>query len=259
MTPLLSLLLAIAAVGPQSRPVRFTAADGLQLAATYYPVATNPAPAVILVHGFMKNRQEWSPFALLLQKNHIAALALDLRGHGDSTRRTTADGVESLDAQQLGGRDFTNMTLDVEAAFDWLTDQPGIDPRRIAIAGSSVGANVALRYAQFNPDVAALLLLSPGVLYKGLRTDDVMTRIKPLPLRIVVSVGDAYAYESAKRLIEVRHETYPDTKPDEELIECAGPLHGTHMFTGISKLAPLLVNWLQEVLRARAPAPAPGP
>lgn len=256
---ILATLLAPVGRAQDARLVRFKSSDGVGLVATYYPVPTNSAPAVILLHGYTKNRQEWSDFALLLQRAGLAALALDLRGHGDSTRQVTATGVEILDARNLLPSDFAAMTLDVDAAFNWLTDQPGINAHRIAVAGSSVSANVALRYAQFNDEVAALLLLSPGLTYRGLRTDNVMNRIGPRPLRIAVSVGDAYSYESSKRLIEIRHETYPATKPEEELLECGGPLHGVTMFTGIKKLAPALADWLQHALLAAPPAPRHDP
>jgi pimeloyl-ACP methyl ester carboxylesterase len=251
---LVILLLTVPMASAQvTRTVRLNSADGVALSATYYPSpTTNSAPAVILLHGFTKNRQEWSNFALALQHAGIAALALDLRGHGDSTRQITPDGVETLEAKNLLPRDFVAMTLDVEAAYNWLADMPGINPHRIAIAGSSVSANVALRYVQFNDEVAALILLSPGTTYKGLRVDDIMARIRPVPLRIAVSAGDAYSYESSKRLMEIRHETHPTTKPDEELLECGGPLHGVTMFAGIKNLAPALVYWLKQVL---LPAP----
>ncbi len=249
---LLSLLLAalpaVAKPPPPSRVVWFTSADGVRLVATYYPVAAALAPAVILVPGFSQDRQSWSQFAVRCQTNGLAALALDLRGHGDSTRQSGPLGLLTLNYRDLTPQDFQSMALDVEAAFTWLTEQPEINDQRIAVAGASVGANVALRYAALNDEVAALLLLSPGLTYKGLRTDDVIQKYGPRPLRIAVGVGDAFAYESSKRLIEIRQETFPATKAERELLECQGGLHGTILFAGISKLAPALVTWLKQVL-----------
>ena len=142
----------------------------------------------------------------------------------------------------------------VEAAASWLQDQPGIKKDRIAIAGASVGANVALRYAAVNEDIAAILLLSPGINYKGLRTDDVITSVGSRPLRIMVSRYDAFAFESSKRLVEIRKDA-GQVADDKEMTVCSGNLHGTDMLTGVKKVPEILLAWFQQVLLGVAPEP----
>ena len=237
-----------------TRTIRLTTMDDVGIIGTFYPVQGDSVPVVLLLPGYGKTRDEWAGFASYLQRNGIAALAIDLRGQGESTRQMTAEGVRAIQYQQFTTQDFRNMQLDVEAAVSWLQDQPGIRKDGIAIAGASMGANVALRYAAVDEDIAAILLLSPGINYRGLRTDDVITNVGKRPLRIVVSRYDPFAFESSKRLIEIRKDA-GQVADDKELINCTGNLHGTEMLTGVKKLQDGLLVWLQEVLLGIAPEP----
>jgi len=72
------------------RTLRLTTPDNVGISAAYYSVTNDPAPAVLLVHGFTTNRDDWGTFPMLLQLNGIAALTFDLRGHGESNRKMTA-------------------------------------------------------------------------------------------------------------------------------------------------------------------------
>lgn len=238
-----------------SRPVRLNTADDVGIAGVYYPVASGQAPAMLLLHGFERNHTEWDIFPTSLQRNGIAVLAIDLRGHGESTRRLTAEGPELMDFHRFTPRDYQDMLLDVEVAMDWLADQPGIDKDRIGIVGSSLGANVAMRYTLFNEDLAALVLLSPGIVYKDLRTDDAMQKLGPIPLRIAVSRDDPFAFESCKRLMELRKQA-GRTSDTNELIICTGYLHGADMLKGVRDLPTILIDWLKQTL-SRTPAAAP--
>ena len=237
-----------------TRTIRLTTMDDVGIVGTFYQVQGDSVPAVLLLPGYTKTRDEWAAFASYLQRNGIAALTIDLRGQGDSTRQVTAQGVQALNQQQFTTRDFQNMQLDVEAAASWLEDQPGIKKDRIAIAGASVGANVALRYAAVNEDIAAILLLSPGINYKGLRTDDVVTSLGSRPLRIVVSRYDSFAFESSKRLVEIRKDA-GQVADEKELTVCSGNFHGAEMLTGVKKLPEILLAWFQQVLLGVSPEP----
>src|ERR1017187_8700909 len=152
------------------RIVHFRTADGVAITGNYYPIKQNPAPVVLLIHSVSRSRTVWDSFAKLLQQNGLAALAIDLRGHGDSTRKQTADGVATMDFHNFVAGDYQDMLLDLEAAVDWLQVQPELDGKRIALVGESLGANIVLRYAYLNEDVAAILVFSPGINYRNVRT-----------------------------------------------------------------------------------------
>ena len=85
-------VLAFASIASAEPPrvVRLTTADDVGVLADFYTATTNPAPAVLLLHSLGKSRDEWDGIPPLLQRVGFAVLAIDLRGHGESTRRLTA-------------------------------------------------------------------------------------------------------------------------------------------------------------------------
>jgi pimeloyl-ACP methyl ester carboxylesterase len=253
-----ALVAGVACVSAQTtRTVRLTTADDVGIIATYYPTDRDRVPAVLLLHGLNRDRSEWNEFALLLQRNGIAALAIDFRGHGESTRKLTAAGPVELKLQDFTERDLQNMLLDVEAAVDWLQAQSEIDKKHIALIGASFGANIALRYAALNEDLAGVALLSPGLNYRGIRTDDVIRQLGAMPLQVFVSHDDAFAFESSKRLMEIRKESGSATT-NKELMVCTGSLHGAPMLKGVKDFPHILLNWSRQVLFGESLAsPAP--
>jgi len=264
---LLFIILAVRAsvLGQTVRPVHLRTTDNVLIGGSYYPVRQTPAPAVVLIHSVDRDRNVWAGFGMSLQKNGLAALAIDLRGYGESTRKQTADGSMTLDNRTFTAGDYQSMLLDVEAAVDWLHAQPEIDAKHIALVGESFGANIVLRYAAINPDIAAVVALSPGMTYRGVRTDDIISQISHTPLRIFVSQYDPFAFESSKRLVEIQKESglNPGTN---ELTFCTGNLHGSDMLLGVRNLPQIIVNWLKtafahpaELAPSAAPPPPPPP
>uniref|UniRef100_UPI0025F0D2D9 serine aminopeptidase domain-containing protein n=1 Tax=Sphingomonas sp. TaxID=28214 RepID=UPI0025F0D2D9 len=68
--------------------VKFRAPDGTVLAGLLYRPATatmtDPAPAILAVHGYINTRETQSPFAIEFARRGYVVLALDQRGHGGS-------------------------------------------------------------------------------------------------------------------------------------------------------------------------------
>jgi len=138
-------------------------AAGLNLAGTLTrPPGEGPHPAVILISGSgTQDRDETvaghRPFLVLADyftRRGFAVLRYDDRGAGKSDASTG---------------DFTTRDLagDVQAAFAFLKGQPGIDGRRIGLAGHSEGGVIAPMVAADNPEVAFVVLMAgtgaPGV------------------------------------------------------------------------------------------------
>jgi dienelactone hydrolase len=169
----LSLLLCLPVLVSAAQPPRraqavvremsLTSADGFALKGTLtVPPMAGPRPVVILAHQFRTDRSGWQPLASQLNAKGIATLALDLRGHGESTWRAgqrlqvTDDFLAS--AQAVG---FDRIPADLAQAAAWVRRQPRIDPRRLGLAGASVGAySVLLAAPEVHP--VAVLALSPG-------------------------------------------------------------------------------------------------
>ena len=140
--------------------------------------------------------------------------------------------------------------------MDWLQTQPEIDSKHIAVIGESFGANIVLRYAAINEDLAAVVALSPGITYRGVRTDDIISQVSHAPLRIFVSQYDPFAFESSRRLVEIRKETGASTATNELTI-CTGNLHGTDMLLGVRNLPQIIVTWLKAAFTQAPARPRP--
>ena len=166
LAPLPALLLAapLAATEPASSPVSFKTADGFTIKGTLTLPGSGPKrhPVVILAHQFHSTRAEWAPLAERLNARGIATLALDLRGHGESTDKDGAAVAVSDDfmasAKAVG---FDKIPSDLAQAAAWLRKHKGIDPRRVGLAGSSVGAFSVLEAAR-SVKPQAVLALSPA-------------------------------------------------------------------------------------------------
>lgn len=236
-----------------AQDIRLQTRDGVALVATYYAAADPAAPAVLLVHSTDEDRRVWIPFARWLQQAGLAALAVDLRGHGESVRRETDQGPVRLDAGAFRPSDFQDMLLDLNAAYDWLNRTAGGRPRRIGIVGAGLGANLALRYALFNDDVAALALFSPGLRYREIRADDVIAELGEVPLRLYAGVGDVFAFESSKQLVE-RRRAAGRPVPEDMLTVCSGRQHGAQLLYSVQDLPEQVADWLTRTL---APPAAP--
>lgn len=110
---------------------------------------------ILFLHSLAGNGGQW---ALQLDhlRRHRRALALDLRGHGDS------DPADDNDYR------IENLADDVAAA----ADQSGL--RRFVLAGHSLGALVAIEYAGRHPErVAGLLLVDPNGDQSGLPREEI--------------------------------------------------------------------------------------
>lgn len=259
--PLIALILLITAspaFAQTTRTVHLTTTDGVGIFGVYYPADQPHAPAVLLLHSIFRDHTVWNDFATLLQHNGIAALAIDLRGHGQSTRKLTTEGPVKIDPHDFTIHDYQDMLLDVEAAIDWLQAQPDIDHKHVGLIGESVGANIALRYASINQDLSAVGLFSPGLNYRGVRTDDAIRQLGHASFHIYVSQNDDFAFQSSKHLIGIRAELGVSDATNE-LTVCTGSLHGSEMLKGVRNLPQIVLAWLKVGLLGAADSPSSTP
>jgi dienelactone hydrolase len=205
--------------------------DGVSLVATWYEPGTRVAPAVILVHMLHKSRRDWDAVASRLASEGIGALALDLRGHGESSG-TLPEGEAA---------DYSVLVRDVTAARKYLSSRGDVQPSRMGIAGASIGANLAVLEAATDPGVTSLVLLSPTIDYRGLRIDAAMKKYAARPALLVASDDDAYASRSVKELQKAGGGVR-----EALILNHAG--HGTVMLGQDADLARTLVDWFRRTL-----------
>ena len=120
--------------------VRIDTADGRIAGTLQLPVGDEPAPVVLMLHGFDGHRDiitvagtDLSIFGLVardLAEAGYASLRIDFRGSGESSGRW-ADTT------------FSGQIADARAAMGWLLDEPRVDGSRLALLGWSQGGLIA--------------------------------------------------------------------------------------------------------------------
>lgn len=229
------LLATLAGISGSSRDssserVSLRADDGTTIAATWYEPSSRPAPAVVLVHMLGRSRQDWEDVAGRLAAAGIGALAIDLRGHGDSAQGPTGE---------AGG--YSVMTQDLAAAKRFLRARGDVVPSRIGILGASIGASLAVLDAASDPGLASLALLSPSLDYRGLRIEAAARKYGNRPMLLVASDDDGYARRSVADLQK--------TGTPRELVQLSGAGHGTNMLRRSPELGYTLVEWFRRTLK----------
>ncbi len=127
--------------------VSFRSRDGLVLKGWWFPNARKADRAAVLVHGRGQNRivSSFRPdlVAQMLLASGYAVLTFDLRGHGESEG----------DRYSLGQYE----PRDIVAAVDTAARKAGIDRRRVAIIGESLGGGSAIMTVALDPTVGPVV------------------------------------------------------------------------------------------------------
>jgi dienelactone hydrolase len=132
--------------------VRSTAVDGIPVT-IYRPSAGDPAPVVVIAHGFAGSRQMMQPFAVTLARNGYIAVSFDFPGHGRNPAPLRG---------KLGTPARTRSLLEaLSAVVDYARTLPGGDGR-IAALGHSMAGDIIAHYIQAHPDsIDATVAVSP--------------------------------------------------------------------------------------------------
>ena len=217
--------------------------DSILIVGDYYPPPAPPAggagggsaKGLLLLHMMPATRTSWKSFAEKIQRAGWQVLSTDLRGHGESTGGP--DGYRSFsDEEHQASRH------DVEAGVEFLKSKGVSD---LYLGGASIGANLALQYlADPGPVVKAAFLLSPGLDYRGVKTEDAARNLKPGQVVFyAASRDDAYSAETIQALFDA---TPAGVKKEMKFFENAG--HGTTIFQKEPQYMDEIVLWLQKVL-----------
>ena len=192
----------------------FKTQDDIDLIGTYRH--TDQPKIAILLHMMPATKESWDAIAQMLLEHGYASLAFDQRGHGESTMGGALDYKTFTPEQQQQKR------LDLEAALAWAHAQ-GFNDAHIILIGASIGANLAIRVLAQHHDLPLAIALSPGLDYRGVKTDDAIQSISPNQKVVLVASDDddRPSWDSVHEL----HRLNPSTV----LIERHGLGHGTNM------------------------------
>lgn len=112
----------------------------------------DPAPVVLISHGFAGSQQLMQSFALSLARNGYLAVTFDYYGHGRHPQPLRGD------VAKIGGA--TQKLLEqTRAIADYALSLPGASGE-LALLGHSMASDIVVRYAQQDPRVAASIAVS---------------------------------------------------------------------------------------------------
>ncbi len=120
----------------------------------YRPAGGEPAPLVVIAHGFAGSQQLMKPFAVTLARNGYLAVTFDFPGHGGNSTPFVAriEDQERRVAVLLGA---------LESVVGFAAGLPGSDGR-LALLGHSMAGDVLVRMAAAERErMAATVLVSP--------------------------------------------------------------------------------------------------
>lgn len=190
--------------------------------------------AVLLLHMMPALRVSWLPLSRALNEAGFSTLAIDFRGHGESTQ---AQGDKKLNYQNFSDSEHQASRLDVDAAVNFLKSK-GFSEENISFAGASIGANLSLDALYRYKGSTRAVLLSPGLDYRGVKTEALMKGLGALQkVWIVAAEGDTYSAESAVTLQKLQ-------KENSTVTIFNGSAHGTNLFEPELSLIPKMVQFL---------------
>jgi hypothetical protein len=108
----------------EGRTIAFRASDGVRLKGIFVGGKSRRSPGIVLSHEVHGGPSQFAPLVPVLKQAGYATLAYSSRSGG--------------------GFDETLLARDVAGAVRALRKQPGVDPRRIALIGASIGGSAAV-------------------------------------------------------------------------------------------------------------------
>lgn len=226
--------------------ILLTTQDGVKIAANLYFVE-KPTEWLILSHMMPATKESWQDFAKIAQEKGYESIAIDLRGHGESRLRaqTNAD-LTQTNAEELNFLDFSNTEhqksiLDIQAAVDYLIKERKATPEKIIFIGASIGANLSLQYIIEHPEYKTAILPSPGLNYRGIKTEPMAKKLQTGQNVFFISAIDDG--NNAKENQELFDLTPNNVNKKIQIYKTGG--HGTNILKNQPELTNLIFNFIK--------------
>ena len=229
---------------PAPRVVDLTAPDGLKLKATFF-AAASPGPGMLLLHQCNRQRNVWDDLAARMASAGLNVMTLDLRGYGDSEGTR----VDKLTPEEANVVFNEKIPRDIEVAYQFLIQQPGVSRASMAAGGASCGVNQSVHLAMNHSEIKALLFLSEITNSAGRS----FLRAHPgMPLFLATAEDDPDFGVSDLMQWIATFSTNPRTK----FIRYKTGGHGVELFPAHPELPPKIVDWLTAALKSPGAASA---
>lgn len=198
----------------------------------------------MLLHETGGRKENWYFLVKAMARRGLGALALDLRGHGGSQNPPAGQPAHwrKFPSPTKAYNEFNNMTLDVEAAVEYLQTQ-GVMPHHIAMGGADVGSSIALRYAAVHSQVPLLFMLSPGMSYREVLTVNAIRAYTKRPILLVAGADDNRSTRETAVLVEFAKRS---AGPENTVLMPAEREHGTRMLMVNKDLIGKILDWVEN-------------
>ncbi len=178
--------------GPASRAerpapaevVHIKTSDGQTLEASYRKPEKPQSPAVVLVHDAGADRRQLDPIGERLHKAGFGVLEVDLRGHGGSKAGKLDWNQHSPEEQKAA---WAFGIHDVDAAADWLLEQPNVQKTNLSLVGYGSGCALIARHAKNDENVRCMALLAPKPEDYGFDVRSDIKTLEGLPTYVVAA------------------------------------------------------------------------
>lgn len=199
-----------------------TTRDGFQIVG-FATRARAVRPAwVLLVHQRGADHTEFAGLTKKLTAAGLSTLAVDLRGHGHSVVHSQHK-PQVVDHRELSPADWRRTYRDVALAVKFVRTERA----PLALLGSSVGASAVVRAVARDERLQGrpLVLLSPGLNYRGVEIADAWPQLQGAPVLVVRASFDGPAVEFHRRVAEQLQDTVT------RFIVLKGDAHGSKLLS----------------------------
>lgn len=224
-----------------SEEIKYKTKDSWEIHGTlYYAKNADPDTVVILLHQLGSDRSSYDPLIPMLHDALPGAdiLAIDSRGHGKSTNLGTYSNFKLVG-------DYKAMEKDIGGAVAYF-DFYRLVKDNFYVVGASIGSTTALRYGARNSEIQKIVMVSPGMNYKGVDISEDLENYRK-PLLVIAADGDLSSASDAKTIYSLS-KTSSDLKKLQIYKNTSA--HGTNMFKATEtssegKLTKLIADWLK--------------
>ncbi|PQO40990.1 alpha/beta hydrolase [Blastopirellula marina] len=253
---------------PPPEAISRTTKDGVIIHGTYYGSADGKmAIPVIMLPGWERSQNDLTGLAKIMQREGLAVVTVDLRGHGASKTIQGAGGqVTEIDLERIRANDFeTFVAQDLEAIKSFLMEENNkgnLNIEMLTIVGCDFSAIAALNFAardwswptlptlKQGQDVKGLILVSPPKTFKGFNANQALKMPviqNELSIMIIASEGNRSDFSDAKRVFnsldKIRQKRMDDSS-DRTIFFAAKPGD----LSGTALLADPRSNCLKDIL-----------
>ena len=192
---------------------------------------------ILLIHMMPATKESWDSFAEKLLNADYGALAIDLRGHGESEQGPSG-------FLKFSDKEHQNGIFDLEAGIEFLKSR-GAKPEKIFLIGASIGANLSLQWLAENSEFKKAVLLSAGLNYRGVETKSLIKILKPDQQVFLASAKDDGRAEVNAAQNQKLYEAVPvAVKKEIKIYETGG--HGTDILKNQPDLPDLIIKFLNN-------------